>query len=406
MSETDKKAVLLWISGIGLVHARAIPEMETLMQRGATVEFESMPITGSQSHYYQVTTGRRPACFGFFDTLALRGYSVVEQLEGRDTPPDSLLALMKAAGWTASYNEVGLSELVSSVQSWIESASSYSCLIVRCILRELLTPETSAIIEQAIRLAQNAVGETGLLALLSDAQATQVKQFVNLNNFLADMGVMERNKRDGSIDWSNTLAHHMGHGQLWINLIGRNAKGIVHHQGEYEEVCDTLISALPAKLRDPQTGEPVIERIYRKEELYNGDYLFCAPDLVVNFHPGYASSQQSTRLTFDKSTFIRPAKETTSLDGVHPTSGFLVASGPAFAQGKRLHAPAPLTSVAPTLLHALSVKHGPMDSSALQECFDADFLAGHPIHTVQQQQDLSNEEEELVINRLRDLGYI
>jgi hypothetical protein len=97
-----------------------------------------------------------------------------------------------------------------------------------------------------------------------------------------------------------------------------------------------------------------------------------------------------------------------AINGAHPDSisGFLIASAPAFRQGATLSTHAPLTAVAPTLLHALDVKHGIMDSTALQECFDQQYLDAHPFRTTDQQQDLSDEEEELVINRLRDLGYI
>jgi hypothetical protein len=165
---------------------------------------------------------------------------------------------------------------------------------------------------------------------------------------------------------------------------------------------------LPAKLLDPQTGETVIEHIHRKEELYQGDYLFCAPDLVAVFKPGYAPSVQSTRLAFDEITFMQPADGTRVIDGAHPGTigGFLIATAPEIARGISLTEPAPLTAVAPTLLHALNAKHAAMDSVALQAFFDPAYLEQHPIATHDQQQGLSDEEEELVINRLRDLGYI
>jgi len=247
-----------------------------------------------------------------------------------------------------------------------------------------------------------------LLAIISEARPAPVRQFVNINNFLAEMGIIERRELDGSIDWSNTLAHYMGHGQLWINLQGRDAHGIVNHQDEYEEVSETLIKALPIKVRDPQTGEAVIECVYRKEELYQGDYLFCAPDLIVIFKAGYVPSANSTKLGFDAAAFIPASADTVVIDGAHPASisGFLLASAPAFVQGMILSEPVPLTVATPTLLHALEVSYGAMDSVALKEFFVPDYLNLHPIKETGDQQVLSDEEEELVINRLRDLGYI
>src|SRR5947207_14902602 len=112
----------------------------------------------------------------------------------------------------------------------------------------------------------------------------------------------------------------MWYGQLWVNLSGRDRQGIVQRQDEYEEVCDTLVRTLPQKLRDPQTGQAAIARIYRKEELYSGDYLFCAPDLVVTFQPGYVPSDHSTYLSFDEATFTTAPTGTTAINGAHPAS--------------------------------------------------------------------------------------
>lgn len=407
MIETGKKAVLLWLSGAGLSSVRAIAEVETLMQQGITTELEATPITGSQAHHYQITTGRRPECFGFFDTLVQHDYQIKETREGRDRLPGDLIALMSSAGWTINYNEISPTNLVSSVQAWAKTATSFSCLIVKCTLTQAVTNDIAANLAQTIQLARSAVGDTGLIALLSDAQLAPVKQFVNINNYLNELSIIERRKADGRIDWSDSLAYFMGHGQLWVNLLGRDPQGIVQRQDEYEEVRDTLIQALPQRLRDPQTGQPVIAQVHRKEDLYSGDYLFCAPDLVVTFQPGYVPSTRSTQLAFDKGIFTKPSTGTTAIDGAHPASirGFLIASAPALRQGATLTTPVPLTAVAPTLLHALDVKYGIMDSTALKECFEQKYLAAHPLRTVEQQ-GLSGEEEELVINRLRDLGYI
>jgi hypothetical protein len=408
MSNWCNKAVIFWLSGLDLGQVQAIAEVEQLMQKGVTIRLEPRLITSLQAHHYQVITGRHPSSFGFFDTFTLQGYSIRESLEGRDQPPGSLLALLSAAGWTVHFHESVYEELANSIQHWTLVPASPSCLLVKCSIQKPLTASSATHLANALRHAQGIIGTTGLLALLSDAHAAEVQQFININNFLAEMGIIERNPRNGDIDWNSTLAFHMGHGQLRVNLRGREAQGIVQPQNEYEEVRDTLIEALPRKLRDPRTGAPVIERIYRKEELYSDHYLFCAPDMVVLFQPGYIPSLQSTRLAFDETTFIPAAPGTTAIEGAHPATlhGFLIASAPTFTQGITLADPTPLTAVAPTLLHALNVKHGPMDSAAVKACFGPEYLLTHPLPTVEEQQTLSGEEEELVISRLRDLGYI
>jgi predicted AlkP superfamily phosphohydrolase/phosphomutase len=222
------------------------------------------------------------------------------------------------------------------------------------------------------------------------------------------MGLIERDEQNGRISWPNSLAYFAGHGQLWVNLLGGDPQGAVHPQDDYEEVCDTLVKALPAKLRESKTHAPVIERIYRKEELYAREYLFCAPDLTAVFKPGYAPSPQSMRLGFDVETFTRPATDTMVMAGVHPSMvrGFLLACAPALIAGLSICECAPLTSVVPTLLHALGCRYADMDHPALSALFAPAYLQTHPIRTDIQSQGLSEEDEELVINRLRDLGYV
>jgi predicted AlkP superfamily phosphohydrolase/phosphomutase len=222
------------------------------------------------------------------------------------------------------------------------------------------------------------------------------------------MGVIERDEQSRAINWSNSLAYFAGHGQLWLNLLGRDPQGVVHPQDEAEEVRDTLIKALPAKLRDPQSGGAVIERVYRKEELYSGQYLFCAPDLVVIFAPGCAPSPRSTLIDFDEEIFTTPAADEYASAGVNPSlvKGVLLASAPGLAPSVRATEPAPLTGVVPTLLHALGIEYAAVEGSVIAALFSPAYLETHPIRSSTGDQGLSEDDEELIINRLRDLGYV
>ena len=416
-----RKAFILWLSGACLADIRTLAGIEDVIKSGALVELEPTPITGSRAQHYQVFSGRLPASFGFFDTLmplchlprpyqGMSGYSVVEEHAGRDVAPKMLPDLLLAAGWSVEYQEITPAELSGCVQRLIQSeieGSLPACKIVKCVMRTEDVAD-SATLAETIRLARSWVGETGLFALLSDIQPAPVKRFVNINNFLADMGLIECDEQSGLINCPNSLAYYAGHGQLWVNLRGRDPQGAVYPQDEYEEVCESLVKALPPKLRDAETGAQVIERVYRKEELYSSEYLFCAPDLVVVFQPGYAPSPQSTRLGFDEETITCPAAGMTTMSGLHPSTvgGFLLASAPALAAGISAPGHAPLTAVVPTILHALSIEYVDMDCPAVSALFSPSFLETHPIHTNIHSRELSEEDEELVINRLRDLGYV
>jgi hypothetical protein len=422
MADFDKRtqrAIILYLSGVRLADISTHTEVEAVVKQGVSVELQPMPITGLQAQYYQIFSGKLPAHFGFFDTLmplcrlprfqqGADGYTIVEEYGGRDAPPKMLPDLLRAAGWMVDYEECSSTELLASLRRLTQGRGSLPmCKIIKCAMgREVLS--SPSIADEVLQLARSWVGETGLLALLSESQSAPVERFVNINNFLAEMGVIERNEQTGQINWSNSLAYFAGHGQLWVNLLGRDPQGAVYPQDEYEEVRDTLVKALPTKLRDADTGAQVIEHVYRKEELYSSEYLFCAPDLVVVFKPGYAPSPQSTYLAFDRETFSIPAAGTTALAGVHPSlaGGFLLVSAPTLLSGLSVHESAPLTAVVPTLLHALGVKYADMDSSALSTLFVPSYLEAYPVPANVQHEGLSEEDEELVINRLRDLGYV
>jgi len=410
MSNTDtapQKAVLLWVSGVPLSEIRTLPGVEALLERGAMVELDPSPITGTQSQYYQVFSGKFPASFGFFDAFVARNYTVTEETTGRGATPSLLPDMLRTVGWTVAYEETTLLAAPTRLQSMVQAATTTpSCLIMKCPKYDSMKDADAAALEQTIQVAQEWLGESGLLVLFSDTQSAPVKHFVNVNNFLADMGVIERDEQSGQINWPNSLAYFAGNGQLLVNLLGRDAQGAVHPQDEYEEVRETLVKALPNKLRNPENGEAVIERVYRKEELYKGDFLFCAPDLVVLFKEGYAPSMRSQSIGFDDATFT--AAHEMALAGVNPAmlTGFLVATAPSLAERVTEYEHAPLTAVVPTVLHALGVEYVDMESAAISTLFSPDYLEEHPIRSGTQSQELSEEDEELIISHLRDLGYV
>lgn len=404
----NTKAIVFWLSGAKLADLASLPEVEALRERGAMVELESQPITGPLLQQYQAISGQTTASFGLFDTLVPRNYAAVEETAGRGTPPKSLADRLRTVGWTVEYREIPAQELPSAVQQWAQDApTAQACLVVKAAVTQGMKEAEIKAVGEALQLAQAWVGEDGLLAVFSDTQPAEVKRFVNVNDFLAEMGIIERNEQSGQVNWKDSLAYHIGHGQLWVNLLGRDTQGVVHPQDEFEEVLDTLVKALPNKLRDPESGEPVIERVYRKEELYSGDYLFCAPDLVIVFKPGYAPSAQSSRVGFDGTTFT-PGSGKTALAGVHPAAvrGFLLAASSALAAGTTVDEIAPLTAVTATILHALGVEYVDVDSPAVSALFSSGYLETHSIRSGSQSQELSDEDEELIISHLRDLGYV
>jgi Type I phosphodiesterase / nucleotide pyrophosphatase len=418
---------VLWVSGARLTDMGALAEIEDLRSRGALVELEPSPITGPAGQHFQCMCGVSPAHFGFFDELVPHchlpagrdesRYALVETGGGGAATPKMLPDLLKAKGWEVTCEEALPARIRDCVQGVTRSDETDStapkCRIVKCVLDAsgTLGPLTGAsreAIAHALRAAHAWVGETGLLALMSDIGPAPVETFINVNNFLAEMEVLDRNTQSGQIDWQSSLAYYAGHGQLWINLLGRDPQGVVHPHGEYEEVRDSLVRGLPARLRDSTTGTPVVEKVYRKEELYPEEYLFCAPDLVVVFKPGYAPSPASVHMGFDEAMCTPASAGSLVMAGAHPSMhrGFFLLSAPTVVPGRVLPEAATLTSALPTLLHALDVQHAGMDGQVLGGVFSLEYLETHPIAPAQNDGELSDEDEELIINRLRDLGYV
>jgi predicted AlkP superfamily phosphohydrolase/phosphomutase len=123
----------------------------------------------------------------------------------------------------------------------------------------------------------------------------------NLNTWLRDNGyhrfLNEFKKEElgmgfPSTDWSKTKAYGIGLNGLYVNERGREADGIVARGGEKE----VLVRELAAKLegyRDPQTGDPVVQKAYVAKDVYTGPYVDEAPDIILGFAPGYRISWKS-----------------------------------------------------------------------------------------------------------------
>jgi hypothetical protein len=404
-----------------------LASVERLAGRGALVELEPSPITGPLLQRYQFLCGASPAQCGFFDDLVPychkafgkveRSYAVVETAAGPGAAAKMLPDRLRAEGWEVACEESSPTNILDCVGGFTPSnetgPTKPECRIARCVLdaqgsqHELLGASRYAIGE-AVAAADSWVGPTGLVALVSDIGPAPVQSFINVNNFLADMEILDRDPESGQIAWQNSLAYYAGHGQLWINVLGRDPQGVVHPQGEYEEVRDSLRRGLQTRLCDSRTGAPVVENVFRKEELYPDEYLFCAPDLVVVFKPGYAPSPQSVHMGFDEAACLPAAASSMVMAGAHPSMhrGFLLLSAPSIVHGRLLPQAASLTSALPTILHAAGVGHAGVEGAVLGEFFSPEYLETHPLPTVVHDGELSEEDEELVINRLRDLGYV
>lgn len=157
------------------------------------------------------------------------------------------------------------------------------------------------------------VDENTLLIVLSDHGFNSFRRGFHTNTWLWQNGLLalqngaqpSEDSGDGfpGVDWSKTYAYALGLGGIYLNLKGREAGGILEEgSGEAERVRRAIEQGL-ANLPDTETAAPSIRSVSRKEQIYSGPFAATAPDLLVNFHPGYRVSWPTSLGGFSHSLF-------------------------------------------------------------------------------------------------------
>jgi predicted AlkP superfamily phosphohydrolase/phosphomutase len=221
------------------------------------------------------------------------------------------------------------------------------------------------------------------------------------------------------IDWQRTKAFSLGidSTNIFINVEGGFPEGIVSEE-EYEELRNEIAGKLET-LIDPEAGEKIVERVYRKEELYHGDCLGKAPDLLVtwknfeyNTRRGYGKEGDGligSSLEFsDVSSYSSLQKS-----GTHHLKGIFIAKGPMIKNVSSLEG-ARIIDLAPTILYLLGEKvPEDMDGRVLAEIIKDEFLLSHPIRFDSPWKEkqtrifgYNDEEESYIRDKLKGLGYI
>lgn len=224
-----------------------------------------------------------------------------------------------------------------------------------------------------------------------------------------------------SIDWSRTKAYCSevlaSPPSIWINLKGIKPEGIVD-PADYDSLVNTIIAKL-AELKDPRTGQPVINRVWRRDEIFHGPFSNEGADLVLDWWS--ENSLFSTQPSFPEDTdkpalVIREHKpsDTSEWGGTHRLYGIVVARSAAFKSGAEVEN-AHLIDLAPTILHLLGVPvPEDMDGHVLEDIFKPEFLAAHPLRSgaasgtsgSDRPSGYTDEESAKVEERLQALGYL
>ncbi len=206
-----------------------------------------------------------------------------------------------------------------------------------------------------------------------------------------------KRKHDWEHSWAYADATHSGCFSLYF-LRGKEPAGLV------EALLD---------LRDPETGERVVERILRAEEAFGATLAPGAPDLVAELKEGYSALPEWGR---GVPLFATRKPGEHYQVGIHHPEGILIARGPDLQKGTCLSTPAHLIDIAPTLLHQMNLPiPSSLDGEVISSLYEPETISG--TRTVkescesetsgpQQGRSLSRQEEDQIEKLLRDLGYL
>lgn len=147
------------------------------------------------------------------------------------------------------------------------------------------------------------------LFVLSDHGFASFRRTMNYNTWLVKNGYMTLTGADAgdvnlealfdqgdffvNVDWSKTRAYAIGLGQIYINLEGREGKGVVKAGKEYEDLVAELRQKLTEYV-DPETGEKPVAYVWTRDEVYGTYDANLIPDLIPSNNDGYRVGWQDS----------------------------------------------------------------------------------------------------------------
>jgi predicted AlkP superfamily phosphohydrolase/phosphomutase len=213
------------------------------------------------------------------------------------------------------------------------------------------------------------------------------------------------------VDWRRTVAYSLGNvGQIYLNVRGREPLGTVEPGAAYEALRDEIIERLQ-ELTDPETGETVVQEIYRREEVYHGVALERAADIL--FIPTRMEYFGFGEYEFGSNRVIEAMKR--GISGTHRMNGVLLLHGKPILSDVEIEG-ASLCDLAPTILHLMGEPvPSDMDGQVLTQALIAQYADPSGIRYTNLDKngwepssgpELDAEAEAIIVERLRNLGYV
>lgn len=196
-----------------------------------------------------------------------------------------------------------------------------------------------------------------------------------------------------------------------INIQVRGQKGPHGIEPEqYESFRAELIDALLTRCVDPVTGDPIVKRVWTREEAFSGSAMNLAPDLTLELRDfGFVSVLRGATVV----------KKRPVVMGTHHPEGVFIGCGPGIPGGVRLDA-LDLLDIAPISLHLLGRPiPDDLEGRVPRNLFSEQFSRMHRVERIaassvcaagvaddahEGYQDAESQEQ--IMMRLKALGYI
>ncbi len=210
------------------------------------------------------------------------------------------------------------------------------------------------------------------------------------------------------VDWEQTKAYSASNTEsgIYLNLAGRETKGIVKPGEEAEALLKEIVEKLQT-IRDPDTGEQMINRFAFREEIYHGPFVDQAPDIIFFVENG----RYLIDVQLHPEIYLPITWKTGS--GTHRIDGFFAGCGPHIRKGITLDKPG-IIDLAPTILGLMGVPiPSDMEGKFLDHLIEPEFLEANPISTVTVDptdslgpaKRFDETETDKLSKQMKDLGY-
>ena len=206
------------------------------------------------------------------------------------------------------------------------------------------------------------------------------------------------------IDWERTRVYSFGnYGQLFVNLKGREPRGIVEPGAEYDVLLSEVADGI-RNLKDEETGKRIFDQVYRGAELYSGPYEGDGPDILFFDRDMLYTPHRIFELATNRLVSPHPL-----YSGNHKQEGILLADGPRVKKGAS-GSSFSVEEITPTVLALLGVAQGrEMDGKPLGSVFElqsSGLVRGREPKKEEAAPAFTEQDSQELTKRLKDLGYI